>query len=203
MTDFTRYKSRTRDIQDYVERGVYGEWEAVPGAGAMMSVRGTGTVDAEVPIFNLGYSFRLPNNANAEVVMLSLGSDVNDKVALPSLPRAVQHQWGEGEGGIQHPTNPDRRLEYNTTETWLKDGNYKLGDNKEVEVVVAGGQVTINVTPGVVINAPNMTINADTTINGTLAVNGPSMTHNGTNVGDTHRHTDTPGLGSGATSGPF
>lgn len=201
MTDFTRYKSRTRDIQDYVERGVYGSWTEVPGAGAMLSVRGTGTLDEEVPIMHFGYSFRLPDNSNAEVVMLSLGSDVNDKVALPTLPRDRQHPWGVGQGGVQHPTDPSRRLEYNGDETWLKDGNYKLGNNKEVEVIVAGGAVTINIGPDATINVPNLTINSDVAIQGTLDVNGSSVQHNGINIGDTHTH---PGVDSGpnSTGGP-
>lgn len=201
MTDFTRYRSRTRDIQDQVERGVYGTWAEVPGAGSMMSVRGTGTVDEEVPIMNFGYSFRLPADSDAEVVMLSLGSDVNDKVALPTLPRNLQHPWAEGQGGVQHPTDPSRRLEYNADETWLKDGNYKLGNNREVEVIVNGGNVTINIGPDATINAPNLTLNTDLTVNGTVDFKGASVQHNGTNIGDDHRHggVDT---GPGTTQGP-
>jgi len=82
MTSFIPYSSRTRDIQDLVERGVWGSLVYVPGAGASMSVRGTGTLDEEVPLLNLGYGFNLPNDSDAEMVMLSLGSDVNDKVVL-------------------------------------------------------------------------------------------------------------------------
>lgn len=184
MTTLDRFRSQRRDTQDHFERGVYGTWTAVDGAGAMLSVRGTGTLDEELPILNFGYSFRIDTDSNAEVFMLSLGSDVNDKVALPTIPRDKQHQWGENQGGVQHPTDPARRLEYNGTETWLKDGNYKLGNNKEVEVIVAGGAVTINVgatgsinfTGDLNIAAPNINFDSAT------------LTHNGTNVGDTHVH---------------
>jgi hypothetical protein len=49
------------------------------------------------------------------------------------------------------------------------------------------------------ITAPNITLNGTTTINGTTAINGGSLTHNGTNVGDTHIH---PGVMAGpATTG--
>jgi phage baseplate assembly protein V len=35
-----------------------------------------------------------------------------------------------------------------------------------------------------------------------VEITGGTITHNGTDVGDTHTHTDTPGLGSGTTSPP-
>lgn len=200
MTDFDRFRSRTRDTQDHVERGVYGTWTAVDGAGAMLSVRGTGTLDEEVPIVNFGYSFRLPKDSNAEVVMLSLGSDVNDKVAMPTLPRDKQHQWGESQGGVQHPTDPSRRLEYNDDETWLKDGNYKLGNNREVEVIVGGGNITVNIAGN---TAVNITGTASVTTSGDYSVSAPNiqftsgtLTHNGKNIGDDHVHTNVqPGGG--------
>lgn len=201
MTDFDKFTSRTRDTQDHVERGVYGTWTAVAGAGAMLSVKGTGTVDEEVPIVNFGYSFRLPKDTNAEVVMLSLGSDVNDKVAMPTLPRDKQHQWGESQGGVQHPMDPSRRLEYNGAETWLKDGNYKLGNNKEVEVIVGGGAVTINIAGTGNINFTGALDIAAPDINFTSS----TLTHNGVNVGDTHVHSqgnDSDGDGEVDTDPP-
>lgn len=194
MSDFTRYRSGRNDQQDYIERGVWGGSEDVPGAGQMMRVRGTGTEDLEVPILSLGYSFNLGgSDANAEVVMLSLGSDVNDKVALPCLPRDQAFQWPVGTGGVQHPTDPQRRLEYNNDETWLKDGNYKLGDNKEVEVIIAGGVVTITVTGDTNINSTgNMVITAPN-----VDIQSTTLTHNGTSIGDTHLHGGvTPGGGN-------
>lgn len=190
MTDFTGYRSRTRDIQDQIERGAWGSVEDVPGAGRMMSVRGTGTIDYEVPILNIGYGFTLAQNSDAEVVMLSLGSDVDDKVALTVLPRDLQFQWPVGTGGVQHPTNPERRLEYNDDETWLKDGNYKLGNKKEVEVVIAGGNVTINVNgTTTIVSSGDMSIQAPN-----VDIQSATLTHNGTNVGDTHTH---PGVDPG------
>lgn len=217
MTDFTRYGSQRRDIQDHIERMLWGTREDVTGAGSMMSVRGTGTQDYEVPIMNFGYSFNIDPDSNAEVVVLSLGSDVDDKVALPTIPRDLQYQWPVGTGGVQHPTDADRRIEFNGDEMWLKDGNYKLGDNKEVEVIVAGGNVIVNINADTTVNvtgttdvtstgdmsvtAPNLTVTGDTTINGTLDVNGASVQHNGTNIGDTHQHPH--GDPAGNTGVPF
>jgi phage baseplate assembly protein gpV len=202
MSDFTRYPSSLRDTQDYVERGVWGGSEDVPGAGQMMRVRGTGTEDLEVPILSFGYSFNLGGgDANAEVVMFSLGSDVNDKVALPCIPRDQAFQWPAGTGGVQHPQNPERRLEYNADETWLKDGNYKLGDNKEVEVVVNGGAVTINIRPDAEIVVPNLKVTGNLEVEGNFAATGGTFTHNGTNVGDTHTHGGVE-VGPGSTGAP-
>lgn len=218
MTDFTTRNGRQRDQQDGVERGAWGTFEDVAGAGSVMSVRGTGTVDLELPIVNFGYSFRLSADSNADVIMLSLGNDVNDKVALPVLPADLQHQWGVGQGGIQHPTNADRRLEYNDDETWLKDGEYKLGDNKEVAVTIAGGVVSISVTGdstiavtgttdvtsggALTVTAPTVGITSDVTVTGTLDVNGASVQHNGKNIGDTHTHNIAGGLAPSISGAP-
>lgn len=190
MTDFTGYRSQRRDIQDGIERGVWGSVEDVTGAGRVMTVRGTGTVDTELPMMMFGYGFNLAENSNAEVIMVSLGSDVNDKVAIPTLPRDKQHPWGEDEGGIQHPTDPDRRIEFNATDTHHTDGVHTFGPNKELTVTIAGGVVTLTINGDLNIAANNVEITSGT------------LTHNGTNVGDSHTHTDTAGLGAGTTSGP-
>lgn len=192
MTDYTSPQGRTRDIQDGTERGLWGKLTYEPGSGAHMTVRGTGTIDEEVPFLNTGYGFNLDDDSNAEVVMLALGSDPNDKVAIATIARDLQHPWAPGQGGVQSPTDPSRRLEFNGDETWLKDGSYKLGNNKEVSVTVNGGQITINVTGqtainssgDVVIAAPNVEITSGT------------LTHNGTNIGETHRHSGVRSGGS-------
>ena len=188
MTSFPL--DRNRDLQDVVERGVWGKAENVDGAGMMMSVRGTGTTDYEVPMMMFGYGFNLAENSNAEVIMVSLGSDVNDKVALPVLPRDKQHQWEEGTGGIQHPEDADRRIEFNSTDTHHTDGVHTFGPNKELTVEITGGVVTLTVNGDLNIAANNVEITSG------------SLTHNGTNVGDSHTHVDTAGLGAGVTSGP-
>jgi hypothetical protein len=197
MTDFKSRSAQRRDQQDATERGVFGEVTYVDGAGAHMTVRGTGTIDAEVSVLNTGYGFNLDTDSNAEVVMLSLGADVNDKVALLTIPKDMQHPWAVGQGGVQHPTDPNRRLEFNDNQTWLKDGNYTLGNAKEVSVSISDGAITINVTGtttltssgAMKIRAPDVSIVSNT------------LTHNGVNIGDDHRHggVDT---GGGVSGGP-
>jgi hypothetical protein len=201
MTDFTNFRSGQRDRQDATERGQWGERVNVDGAGSVMSVRGTGTVDEEVPIFNLGYSFNLSKDYNAEVIMLSLGGDVNNKIALPQLPRDKQHQWAENTGGIQHPTDASRRVEMNEDETFLRDGKFVVGSNREVTITVDGSNVTINVAGG-----------GDLTFGGPLKITADdidfvsgTLTHNGINVGDTHVHSqgsDSGGDTEVNTNGP-
>lgn len=208
MTTSESRQGRTRDLQDSVERGVWGGIEYVNGAGASMTVNGTGTVDYEVPMMNMGYGFNLGASANAEMIMLSLGSDPNDKVVFPTLPRDVQHPWGEGEGGMQHPTDPDRRIEFNANETFLRDGAFVVGSNREVTIIVDGTNVTITTSGNATVNAATATVNADSTINGTLTVNGNvdttgTLTNNGVNVGSTHTHAIAGGLAPSVSGVPF
>jgi len=229
VTSFIPYASRTRDIQDYVERGVWGSLVYIPGAGASMAVRGTGTLDEEVPLLNLGYGFNLPANSDAEMVMLSLGSDVNDKVVIATIPRGLQHQWGEGQGGVQHPTDPARRIEFNADETLLTDGNYVFGPNRSIRLDLVGDDATINLAGGGTINittdgeitvggnisitvAGNATVavggSASITAGGALTIAAPSveitsgtLRHNGVNVGNTHTHGGV-NVGGSNTGGP-
>lgn len=192
MTDFTNYRSSRRDQQDHVERGTWGAREDVAGAGSIMSVKGTGTVDLEVPIFNLGYSFNLPADSDAEVLMLALGSDVNDKIALPQIPRSAQRQWPVNTGGVQHPTDAGRYVEFNENETHLNDGTFVIGSNREVTIVVDGTSVVITTAGNATVNARDVDVSATGNMNltaaGVVEISSPILTHNGTDIGDTHTH---------------
>lgn len=148
-------RERPRDVQDYVERHVWGSLEYVKDAGSILRVRGTGTEDEEMPVINTGYGFNLSKDFNAEVLSFSMGSDTNMKFALATIPHDKQRQWAEGTGGIQHPTNPERYLEFNDKRTYLKDGAYAFGEDGALEI--SGGKVTIR---------------GDVTVTGNLNVNG-------------------------------
>ena len=169
MTDFQRFRERTRDIQDYNERGVWGALEYVNGAGAVVRIRGTDTIDEEAPLLNTGYGFNVPQDYNTEVVMLSLGSDTNQKYAVASIPRDKQRQWAENTGGVQNPIDPEKALEFGPDGVWVKEGTVFFGDDKGVKVTVSGG---------------NVTLESAGTINFVCA----GLQHNGVNVGDTHVH---------------
>lgn len=193
----TRNRQHQKRNRGSVSRGVWGILEHVIGVGSIMSVRGTGTVDSELPVFNFGYSFNLPADSNAEVIMMSLGSDVNDKIAIPQLPRDAQRHWPEGTGGIQHPVNPSRYLEFNDDETHLRDGKFVIGSNREVVITVDGTNVTITTGGKATIEAGSMELN----VAGAVEINSASLTHNGVNVGETHIHSGVD-PGPGTTGGP-
>lgn len=56
------------------------------------------------------------------------------------------------------------------------------------DAVITHGGTRITIADG------NVEIVADVTVKGALTIEGPSVTHNGTNIGDTHKHQDvTPG----------
>lgn len=100
----------------------------------------------------------------------------NDCMALPGLfsfPSAVN--------------NPDKRtLDHSTEDTVV---THNIGTAQECEVrLKSSGDVVINTPGNITVNADTATVNADTTINGTLDINGSAVRHNGTDIGDTHTH---------------
>lgn len=162
MTTFNTFGGRNRDQQDFIERHVFGEVEHT-SAGAIVKVRGTGSEDEEAPILSTGVGYNFPKNFNTEVFLLSHGSDTAHKYALITIPRDKQRPWKAGTGGIQHPTDPNKALEFNEKRTHLTDGNYAVGSGtfevKDGKVyfrcdVVIDGKLTVNaqvITP--VVNA--------------------------------------------------
>jgi len=166
-----------RTQEELLQLGVYGEVEVVAGAGRVMSVEYSEQTDLELPIANFGFGFSLASFSDAEVLTLSVGADPNAKMALPMLPRDVQRDWPVGAGGIQSPTTPDRFVEINEDETHLQDGVFVFGEERELVVTVAGGNVTMEVSG-------NLSLN----VSGDVAINSSALTHNGVNVGATHRH---------------
>lgn len=201
MTDFLRYQERNRDIQDGFERHVFSEQTYIDKAGSVVKVNGTDTQDEEAAVLNGGYSFNLPKDTDTEVMLISAGSDTNLKVALLMLPRDKQRKWAEGTGGIQHPTDGDRAIEFNGDETWLKEGTFKIGHDKSITLTVGKNGSTLK-TNSLTIDLDKQTINGDLVVNGNvtikgdLAASGGDFTHNGTDVGDQHKHSEVEKGGS-------
>jgi len=151
MTDFQRYRERTRDVQDIIERHVWGKQEYLDGAGSVIRVRGTDSEDEEAAVLNIGgLGFNLPTNSNTEVILLSSGSDTNLKFAILTIPRDKQRKWGEGTGGIQHPTDPDFALEFNDKRAHITKAEFAVGENGDLEVtsgnVIVRGNLTVTGT---------------------------------------------------------
>lgn len=189
MTTFQGFPIRNRDQQDGFERHIWGSLEHTD-AGAIMTVKGTDTEDQEAPVLNIGYGFNVPADTNTEVMLVSLGSDTDQKYAVPTIPRDKQRKWAENSGGIQHPTNGDRAVEINGDEVWLKDGTFKIGNDKEITLTVSGGSATLSF-------GGTFKIESDVEIEGDLKVSGDVrfegggiLEHNGVNIGSDHRHSD-------------
>lgn len=156
---FSRFQERSRDINDGIERHAYGEIEYVPNKGAIIRVTGTGSEDKEAILLNTGFGFNLKKDTDAEVLLLSGGSDTNQKFALANIPHDKQRQWKEGTGGVQHPLDASFALEFNSKRAHITQGKFAVGDGlfevKDGKVfirgdVVVSGKLTANsevVTP--------------------------------------------------------
>lgn len=175
--------------QDQVTTEVWGERTDVDGAGSVLSVRTTRGDDEELPVVNFGYSFNVAADTDTEVMTLNLGADPNAKVAIPILPLSSQRQWPVGTGGVQHPTDAGRYIEFNGDETHLSDGTFVVGSNREVTITVDGSNVTIS-TGG------NMTLQAQA-----VEITSNTLTHNGQDIGENHTHSGVD-TGVGTTGAP-
>lgn len=135
MTTYNNFGSRNRDNQDGIERHLWGKLTYEDSSGSYIEVKGTGTTDYDVGVINVGYSFNIPDNSNAEVFVVTDGSDTNQKYAFLTLPRDKQRQWKANTGGVQNPLDPNKALEFNPKRTHLRDNNIAFGDNGIFEVV--------------------------------------------------------------------
>lgn len=131
---FTHFRERSRDVQDGLERHVWGE-QKYNGKGSHIKVRGTDTNDEEAAVLNVsGVSFNLKKDANTEVFLLSSSSDTNLKVAILTIPRDKQRRWPEGEGGLQHPTDPEFALHFADKLAHLTKNMFAVGEKGEFEI---------------------------------------------------------------------
>lgn len=135
MTTTKSFDERNRDTQDGFERHAFEELTYVEGAGAVVRVTGTGTVDEDVPVINSGYGFNLPAGFNTECFLQSDGSDSSGKFAVMSLPRNKQRQWKVNTGGVQNPVDPAKALEFNSKRTHVTEDNFAVGAGGFFEVI--------------------------------------------------------------------
>ncbi|MYL22540.1 phage baseplate assembly protein V [Halomonas alkaliantarctica] len=125
-----------------------------------------------------------PPTLGEQVVVFSPGGDPTAAVVLTGLYR-TQHPAPSDSADLWHAVMPDGAvIEYDHAASHLR--------------AELPGSAEITAPAGLVIHA-------DTTINGTVAFNGESVTHNGTNIGDTHQHpqgNDSAGNSQQDTGGP-
>lgn len=128
-------RERQSDFRDIVDRQVFEEQEFLDGAGSIVRCKGTGTEELECAVLNIGgVSFNLPKGSNTEVVVLSGGSDTNLKLAILTIPRDKQRQWGEGHGGVQHPLNAGIAVDISDKRTHVTQGDFATGAGGVFEV---------------------------------------------------------------------
>src|SRR5262245_22623501 len=131
---FLGYRGRSDDVQDGWERHVWGKKEYTD-AGAIIKVKGTDTEDQEADVMNVGAAdFKLKDDSDSEVLLLSSSSDTNMKFAVLTIPRDKQRRWPEDEGGIQHPTDPDFALHFSSKLAHITKNKFAVGEKGELEV---------------------------------------------------------------------
>ncbi|KRR21365.1 hypothetical protein CQ14_06865 [Bradyrhizobium lablabi] len=131
---YTRFRERSRDVQDGLERHVWGK-QKYTGKGSIIKVRGTDTEDQEAAVLVIGgVSFNVKEKFNTEVMLLASSSDTNLKMALLTIPKDKQRRWMEGDGGVQHPTDGDFALDFSDKLAHLTKNKFGVGEDGEFEV---------------------------------------------------------------------
>lgn len=154
MSTQNRPRARNQDSEDLVETHVFQTLEYVDGAGAVVKVKGNGTEDEEVQVIHIGMGFNLPDGTDAEVVLFSGGSDTNYKLALMTIPHDKARKWKAGRGGVQHPLDPAKALEFNEKRAHLKEANCAIGNGGAFEckgdvTYIRGKKILFEVPPDI------------------------------------------------------
>lgn len=150
-----------RDIENIVRLAVWGELKQDEKKGTRININGSSYSQDDIAVLNSGYGFNLSKDSDAEVLLLSIGSDVNQTIAIPSIPWKNQRPWRVNTGGIQNPLDPEKAFEFNKTRSHLLDPNFAIGENGILEV--KGDTVYIR---------GNLIIEKDLDIGGDLRVGG-------------------------------
>jgi hypothetical protein len=134
MSSFLPYPSRSQDVQDGLERHVYGEVE-YHDAGAIIKVKGTDTADEEATVLVMGAgSFKLKKDHDAEVFLMASSSDTQLKMAVLQIPHDKQRRWPENEGGVQHPTDEEFSLHFSDKLAHVTKNKFAVGEKGEFEI---------------------------------------------------------------------
>lgn len=144
MTTTTKPQDHARNAQDSAERHVFKEMEKVPKAGHVVHVKGAGTEDDEATYLSIGgLGIRMPKDTNAEVHLVSMGSDTSAKFAIVVIPNDKEHAWAEGQNGLQKWDDPKRRLQWGASYLHLTDEKIAMGGETNAVFEIKGGDVYI------------------------------------------------------------
>lgn len=134
MTTNKNFSERNRDFQDGLERHVWKNLAYLDKGGAIVTVRGTGTVDKDAVVLNMGHGFNLEDDSNTEVFLVAGGSDMAQKFAILTIPRDKQRKWRAGTGGVQNPLDAEKALEFNNKRAHVTDARFAVGTSGIFEV---------------------------------------------------------------------
>lgn len=133
MSTITSYTHRAKSLANCIELSVF-KTKIYKDSGGYVNVQGTDFKTYQTPVLNIGYSFNLKDNTNAEVLLLSDTMDVNHKLAIMTIPRDKTHHWKENTGGIQSPVDKDRVFEFNSKRSHIRDNSIAFGNAGAIEI---------------------------------------------------------------------
>jgi hypothetical protein len=194
-------------------------WTSLPGiiesySPAKMTVSVRPSIQARVQLEGGEYQWvSIPLLVDVPVIFPSGGGftltfpiSPGDECLVMFASRCIDGWWQSG--GVQQQM--DLRMHD------LSDGFALVGPRSQPRVLspaanatavdlradTGGSHVRISADGSVEVKAPTITLLGDVTVTGTLAVSGASVTHQGTNIGRTHRHGGVQ-AGSSLTSNPL
>lgn len=137
---------------------------------------------------NFGFTAHPVTGAEAIILRLGGGSDHAVIIAVDDR-RFRKKDLVEGESAVYDAFGKFIHL--------TKDSGIIIDAAGADVTVNNAATVTVNASVGVMLNAPEVTVNADMTVNGDTAFNG-AVSANGKSIGDTHTHSGVQ-VGAGNT----
>jgi hypothetical protein len=159
-------RERSSDTGDQVVTHAWGKRTFVDGGGSVIKATAHGVEVDEVLVIQSTSGFHLPDDTDAEVHVISAGSDTNHPYALLSIPHTAQRKWKENAGGVQSPADGTRAIEVNAKRAYADDSKFATrGGVFEVD----GNNIIIR---GNVIIEGDLSMTGNLKVGGTLGVGG-------------------------------
>jgi hypothetical protein len=157
MTTFNRFQDVVRDGQDSTERHVYKKL-TISSKGASVTVKGNDTEDEDVPVLAIGgFLPNLPEDTDAEIILLGAGNDTTAKMAIITPPRDKIYESKPGQSWGQNPLDKNERMGY--TEKGVRVASKSFATwNGTMEVIEQGGQKIIYLRADQIISNVPITI---------------------------------------------
>ena len=146
------------------------------GQFAVQQVEYNGKLMNVLMVFPYGHHGNVP--ADALNLLMGIDCNTDEHAAIGWTPK-IRPQLKDGEVTFYHPPTGG-------TATWKQNGDLDITTEYDINIVcknlnITCENMTVNASSEVIINVPEFTLNGNYTSIGT-------MTNNGKDVGDTHRH---------------